>query len=108
MREQMNRLATGGRIDRSRAIRFLFDGKPYEGHPGDTLAAALIANGVNILGRSFKYHRPRGIYTAGVEEPNSLVALRSGARREPNTLATSVELYEGLEAVSGVSGQHHP
>ncbi len=100
MREQKNRLATSGRIDRSRAIRFLFDGKPYEGHPGDTLAAALLANGVDILGRSFKYHRPRGIYAAGVEEPNALVALRSGARREPNTLATSVELYEGLEAVS--------
>ena len=70
------------------------------GHPGDTLASALLANGVKLVGRSFKYHRPRGIYTAGPEEPNALVEMRSGARLEPNTKATTVELYDGLEAAS--------
>ena len=68
--------------------------------PGDTLASALVANGVKLVGRSFKYHRPRGILTAGSEEPNALVELRSGARREPNTKATTAELYDGLEARS--------
>ena len=70
------------------------------GHPGDTLASALLANGVRLVGRSFKYHRPRGILTAGSEEPNALVELRAGARREPNTRATTIELYDGLEAAS--------
>ena len=74
--------------------------RSYFGHPGDTLASALLANGVKLVGRSFKYHRPRGIYTAGPEEPNALVELRSGARLEPNTKATTVELYDGLEAAS--------
>ena len=94
------RLPSGGRVDRSRPLRFTFDGKSYEGFHGDTLASALLANGVRLVGRSFKYHRPRGILSAGSEEPNALVELRSGARREPNTRATTVELYEGLEAVS--------
>lgn len=94
------RLAEGGLIDRSRRLAFTFDGQRFFGHPGDTLASALIANGVRLVGRSFKYHRPRGILTAGPEEPNALVELRSGARREPNTRATTVELYDGLEAVS--------
>ena len=76
----------GGLIDRARALRFTFDGETYLGRPGDTLASALLANGVHLVGRSFKYHRPRGIFTAGPEEPNALVELRSGARREPNTL----------------------
>jgi sarcosine oxidase subunit alpha len=79
---------------------FRFDGKPYAGHPGDTLASALLANGVRLVGRSFKYHRPRGVLTAGSEEPNALVTLRSGARAEPNTRATMIELYDGLEATS--------
>ena len=70
------------------------------GLAGDTLASALVANGVRLVGRSFKYHRPRGILTAGSEEPNALVELRSGARREPNTRATTVELFDGLEARS--------
>ncbi len=70
------------------------------GHPGDTLASALLANGVRLVGRSFKYHRPRGILSAGSEEPNALVELRSGARREPNTRATTIELYDGLDAAS--------
>jgi len=96
----MSRLASGGLIDRGRALSFTFDGKQYQGYPGDTLASALIANGVKLVGRSFKYHRPRGILTAGSEEPNALVTLRGGARAEPNTRATTVELFDGLEAVS--------
>ncbi len=77
-----------------------FDGRAYAGHPGDTLASALLANGVKLVGRSFKYHRPRGLLSSGPEEPNALVELRSGARREPNTRATVAELYDGLEAAS--------
>jgi methylglutamate dehydrogenase subunit C len=94
------RLAAGGLIDRGRKLSFTFDGRALEGHPGDTLASALIANGVKLVGRSFKYHRPRGILSAGPEEPNALVELRSGARREPNSRATTAELHDGLEAVS--------
>jgi sarcosine oxidase subunit alpha len=94
------RLSTGGLIDREREIVFNFDGKHYIGHPGDTLASALMAHGVKILGRSFKYHRPRGIFSAGPEEPNTLVTLRDGGRREPNTKATTVELYDHLVATS--------
>ncbi len=94
------RLPTGGRIDRARPIRFSFDGRAMTGFVGDTLASALVANGVRLVGRSFKYHRPRGILSAGSEEPNALVELRSGARREPNTRATTVELFDGLEARS--------
>lgn len=90
----------GGLIDRSRPLRFTFDGKAYQGHPGDTLASALLANDVRLVGRSFKYHRPRGAIAAGSEEPNALVELRSGARREPNSRATVVELFDGLEAKS--------
>lgn len=97
---QKNRIATGGQIDRSRQHNFTFDGKSYTGHPGDTLASALLANGVRLMGRSFKYHRPRGPLTAGSEEPNALVELRSGARQEPNTRATTTELYDGLLANS--------
>ncbi len=97
---QARRLSDGGLIDRSRSLSFSFDGKAFAGHPGDTLASALLASGVRLLGRSFKYHRPRGVLTAGSEEPNALVELRSGARREPNTRATTVELYDGLEAAS--------
>ncbi|UDQ89328.1 (2Fe-2S)-binding protein, partial [Xanthobacter autotrophicus] len=96
----MTRLSAGGLIDRSRTLSFSFDGKSYTGHPGDTLASALLANGVRLVGRSFKYHRPRGIVTAGSEEPNALVELRSGARREPNTRATTIELFDALEATS--------
>src|SRR5213075_466499 len=94
------RLPRGGRIDREQRLRFRFDDRQYEGHPGDTLASALLANGVRLVGRSFKYHRPRGILTAGAEEPNALVELHAGARREPNTRATTAELYEGLVAAS--------
>ncbi len=95
------RLPTGGRIDRSRPLAFRFDGKRYEGYGGDTLASALLANGVHLVGRSFKYHRPRGIVTAGSEEPNALVQLAPGtARTVPNARATMIELTPGLEAQS--------
>ena len=96
----MTRLAQGGLIDRSRTLSFRFDGKVYSGFAGDTLASALLANGQTLLGRSFKYHRPRGIFTAGSDEPNALVELRRGARREPNTRVTTIELFDGLEAQS--------
>ena len=95
------RLDAGGRIDRGRPIRFTFDGKPLEGLAGDTLASALLANGVHLMGRSFKYHRPRGLLSAGSDEPNALVAVRrDSARYVPNLRATQVELYEGLAAES--------
>ena len=94
------RLDRGGRIDRSQRLGFRFDGRAYHGHPGDTLASALLASGVRLFGRSFKYHRPRGVVTAGPEEPCALVELRTGARREANVPATTVELFEGLEARS--------
>ncbi|MFG1465185.1 sarcosine oxidase subunit alpha family protein [Xanthobacter sp. DSM 24535] len=96
----MSRLSSGGLIDRAKPLAFTFDGKDYKGFAGDTLASALLANDVRLVGRSFKYHRARGIYSAGSEEPNALVELRTGARREPNTRATMVELYDGLEATS--------
>ena len=97
---QASRLAARGLVDRSRPISFSFDGRSLAGYQGDTLASALLANGVRLVGRSFKYHRPRGIMTAGPEEPNALVELRTGARREPNTKATTVELFDGLDAAS--------
>lgn len=93
-------LPSAGLIDRSRRLDFTFDGVTFQGHGGDTLASALLANGVRLVGRSFKYHRPRGIVTAGSEEPNALVHLREGARREPNTKATAIELFDGLSATS--------
>src|SRR5688500_4518719 len=95
------RTASGGRVDRARPLRFSFDGRSYEGLAGDTLASALLANGVHLVGRSFKYHRPRGILTAGAEEPSALVQLeRPGGRSDPNLRATEVELYQGLGAES--------
>jgi sarcosine oxidase subunit alpha len=95
------RTPTGGRIDRSRPLRFTFDGKAYTGFAGDTLASALLANGVHLVGRSFKYHRPRGIFAAGSEEPNGLVSVsRDPARSTPNLRVTQVELYDGLVAAS--------
>ncbi|HEY4975354.1 MAG TPA: sarcosine oxidase subunit alpha family protein [Steroidobacteraceae bacterium] len=95
------RTITGGHIDRSRTLRFSFDGKRYTGLAGDTLASALLANGVHLMARSFKYHRPRGVLAAGAEEPNALVTVRRDAARcTPNLRATQVELYDGLEAHS--------
>jgi len=95
---QSHRLAAGGRIDRSRPLGFVFEGRRHQGYAGDTLASALIANGVRIVARSMKLHRPRGILTAGVEEPNALVQLGFGGRSEPNARATMVELHDGLVA----------
>ncbi len=97
---QQFRLNTGGQLNRSKLLRFWYDNKSYQGYEGDTLASALLANGVKLVGRSFKYHRPRGIYSAGSEEPNALVQLESGAHTEPNRRATEVELYDGLTATS--------
>ncbi|MEM9329901.1 MAG: sarcosine oxidase subunit alpha family protein [Pseudomonadota bacterium] len=94
------RLPEGGMIDRQKKVNFTFDGQTYSGYEGDTLASALLANGVHLMGRSFKYHRPRGCISADSHEPNAIVELRSGARREPNTRATMAELYESLEAKS--------
>ena len=96
----MSRLPNGGLIDRSRSLPFSFDGKRYCAHPGDTLASALLANGVQLMGRSFKYHRPRGVLTAGSEEPNALMEVGRGAARLPNTRATVQEVFAGLEANS--------
>jgi len=97
---QINRLSEGGRIDRGRPLQFTFNGRTYTGYQGDTLASALLANDEHLVGRSFKYHRPRGIYSAGAEEPNALVQLEQGPHTEPNMRATQVELYRGLRAAS--------
>ena len=95
------RLPHGGRVDRTQRLRFAFDGRSYEGLAGDTLASALIANGVHLVGRSFKYHRPRGFLSAGTDEPNALFGVgREAARYTPNLQATSVELRDGLECES--------
>jgi sarcosine oxidase, subunit alpha len=95
------RTASGGRIDRSRPLSLKFDGACYTGFAGDTLASALLACGVHLMGRSFKYHRPRGVMAAGAEEPNALVGVRRDeARYTPNVRATQLELYEGLEVES--------
>ena len=97
----MNRRVSDGlAIDRSRSISFQFNGQELSGHPGDTLASALLANGKRMVGRSFKYHRPRGIVASGAEEPNALMGLGRGARFEPNQRATNTELFDGLEAQS--------
>jgi sarcosine oxidase subunit alpha len=97
----MTRLPSGGRIDRTRSLQFRFDGRPLTGFAGDTVASALLANGVRVVGRSYKYHRPRGILTAGPEEPNALVEIdRGDGRREPNTRATMQPLFDGLVARS--------
>jgi len=91
----------GGRIDRAKPLSFRWDGQTYTGFAGDTLASALLANGIHLVGRSFKYHRPRGILAAGSEEPNGLVTVkRDAARVTPNLRVTQVELYDGLEAIS--------
>jgi sarcosine oxidase, subunit alpha len=100
MRTNPHRLESGGRIDRSRPISFHFDGRRYHGFAGDTLASALMANGVRIVGRSFKLHRPRGLMGAWSEEPNAIVQLGSGATAVPNLKATQVEITEALQARS--------
>ncbi len=98
MRRQQGRLPGGGRIDRSKPLRFRFDGRNYVGFEGDTLASALLANGVKIVGRSFKLRRPRGIVGSGAEEPNAIMQIGEGAHAQPNLRATEVELYDGLVA----------
>ena len=92
------RTATGGRTDRSKTVEISFDGKPLTGYAGDTVAATLLAHGKHLVARSFKYHRPRGIMAAGVEEPNALLTIGSGAQTEPNIAATVVESHNGLVA----------
>ncbi|SLN55399.1 sarcosine oxidase subunit alpha family protein [Roseisalinus antarcticus] len=95
------RLATGGRLlDRRRPMDFTFNGKRLRGYAGDTLASALLGQGQVLVGRSFKYHRPRGLVASGAEEPNALVNLGRGARLEPNQRATTTELFDGLTATS--------
>ena len=94
---QKNRLE-GGLIDRKNPWTFEFNGQSMQGFEGDTLASALLANDVRLVGRSFKYHRPRGMISAGSEEPNAIVELRTGSRKEPNSRATTTELYDGLVA----------
>ena len=100
MTSQPFRLPSGGLIDRNRPLQFTFNGRRLTGYAGDTLASALLANGVRLVARSFKYHRPRGIMCAGADEPNALVQLDTGARTEPNMRATQIELYDGLVAAS--------
>ncbi|MCI5076195.1 2Fe-2S iron-sulfur cluster-binding protein [Oricola sp.] len=95
-----HRLTSGGRIDRTKTVRFTFDGVRYSGFAGDTLASALLANGIRLLGRSFKYHRPRGLLAAGYEEPNALVTVIEQGVREPNIRATELEVFDGLVAQS--------
>lgn len=87
-----------GLIDRLSPTRFRFDGQEYQGFEGDTLASALLANNVRLMGRSFRYHRPRGVLTAGSEEPNALVEVIEAGQITPNTRATVQEIYHGLEA----------
>ena len=97
---QAFRLASGGRIDRDKEIKFSFNGTADYGFEGDTLASALLANGVRLVGRSFKYHRPRGIIGSGAEEPNAIMQIDEGAHTVPNPRATQVELYDGLVSAS--------
>ncbi len=94
------RLDGKGLIDRGERIGFRFDGRDYVGFRGDTLASALLANGVRVMGRSFKYHRPRGVLTAGVEEPNALVEIHEAGQQTPNVRATVQEIWQGMEARS--------
>lgn len=100
MKTQPYRLDGGSLIDRERSLSFQFNGKSYQGYAGDSLASALLANGVIWTSRSFKYHRPRGIYSAGAEEPNALMQLERGAHTQPNPQATLIELYDRLVADS--------
>ena len=94
------RLSNYGQIDRGTSISFRFDGKTYGGFQGDTLASALLANDVRLVARSFKYHRPRGILSAGSEEPNAIVTVGTGVHQDPNVRATVQEIYNGFEASS--------
>ena len=94
------RIASQGILNRNKEITFYFDSKPYKGFLGDTVASALLANDVHLVGRSFKYHRPRGILGIGSEEPNALISVHKGGRVEPNVRATVQEIYQGLIVTS--------
>ena len=95
------RVKTSKFVDETYRVSFKFNGSRYYGYKGDTLASALLANDIHLVGRSFKYHRPRGIMTSGSEEPNAIVQLHNNSdRTEPNVRATEIEIYEGLEASS--------
>ena len=100
MGTNMFRLKNGGLINRGKILNFSFNGKKLYGYEGDTLASALLANGNHLVGRSFKYHRPRGIFSAGSEEPSALIQLGSGAHTEPNIRATTVPLFNNLVVTS--------
>ena len=96
-----NRIPGVGRLTPAKTARFTFDGKSYTALEGDTVASALLANGVHLVGRSFKYHRPRGILSAGAEEPNALLDIsRDAARRQPNVRASVQEVFDGMIARS--------
>ena len=97
---QLFRLANEGLLNRNKEIEFNFNGKKYTGYEGDTLASALLANGIHLVGRSFKYHRPRGFFGAGVDEPNAKLQVTINGYSEPNVNATEIELVEGLSATS--------
>ena len=97
---QSYRLSNEGLLNRNKAISFKFNGKKYTGYEGDTLASALLANGIHLVGRSFKYHRPRGFFGAGVDEPNAKLQIQLNGHSEPNVNATEFELVEGIEASS--------
>ena len=98
---QTHRLPNGGRVDRNKVLTFTFNGQQYKGYEGDSLAAALLANGVDVIGRSFKYSRPRGIFAAGAEEPNAVLQIgATEATQIPNVRATQQALYQGLVATS--------
>ena len=94
------RLQDTGLINRDKKIKFKFNGKDYFGYEGDTLASALLANGIHLIGRSFKYHRPRGFFGAGVDEPNAKMQVVINGHSEPNINATEIELVDGLSATS--------
>ena len=103
MTQQPYRLARGGRIDRTRPIAMRFNGRRIAAHAGDTAASALLANGIHHVARSFKYHRPRGIFGHGSEEPNALLTIARGEGRvAPNSRATSIEAVDGLAQMADV------
>ena len=100
MKKQIFRNPTGGQIDRKKIISFSFNGQKLNGYEGDTLASALIANGIHLTSRSFKYHRPRGIFSSGPEEPNAYLQIKAGKFEEPNVAASLIEIFNGLEVKS--------
>ena len=98
--KQPFRLNNIGLVNREKEIKSKFNGKEYSGYEGDTLASALLANGIHLIGRSFKYHRPRGFFAAGIDEPNAKMQVELNGHSEPNVNATEIELVEGMSATS--------